>query len=410
MKFQEISEQEYGVFWQTHPLKSFLSSPKFATLRKAGGQNVYFVGVKNNDTLIAATMLYARKTKLNAYNFEAVRGFLLDYENNEVLEYFVKEVKQFVRKKSGCSLKIDPYMIYKQRDIDGNVVVGGIDHSHICEKLESLKFKKLKHNDNAQASWMFSLDVKGKTQDIVFKEMKQNTRNLISQAKKWGIYIRELGFDELNVFYDVLISTGERRSFTSRPLSYYESVYETFHKDKEVCFMVSELNLVDYKRKIHSEIQMIEEKINQLKDTKGREKRERVLKEDIQNLQKRMKEAQQIHDEAGKDIIVMSASMFMKTSPEIVYLSSGNYQKYMKFKSQYLLQWEMIVQAIEEGYDKYNFYGIPANIAQKPEGYGIYEFKRGFNGYVEQLIGEYEVGISYKYHLIQIIKKIMRKR
>ena len=59
-------------------------------------------------------------------------------------------------------------------------------------------------------------------------------------------------------------------------------------------------------------------------------------------------------------------------------------------------------------FDKYNFYGIPAEINTKPKDYGIYEFKRGFNGYVEQLIGEYTLPISMFYYIFKIISKIKR--
>ena len=92
--------------------------------------------------------------------------------------------------------------------------------------------------------------------------------------------------------------------------------------------------------------------------------------------------------------------------PEIIYLSSGNYQKYMNFNSQYLIQWDMIKYGISQGFTKHNFYGIPANINEKPKDYGIYEFKRGFNGYVEELIGEFELPISWHYYLFKFIHKI----
>ena len=38
--------------------------------------------------------------------------------------------------------------------------------------------------------------------------------------------------------------------------------------------------------------------------------------------------------------------------------------------------------------------------------YGIYEFKTGFNGYIEELIGEFEIKTSPIYYLIKLIHKI----
>ncbi len=54
----------------------------------------------------------------------------------------------------------------------------------------------------------------------------------------------------------------------------------------------------------------------------------------------------------------------------------------------------MIKHSLKYGYKKHNFYRIPTNINEHPKDYGIYEFKRGFNGYVEELISEYEQKIS----------------
>jgi len=100
--------------------------------------------------------------------------------------------------------------------------------------------------------------------------------------------------------------------------------------------------------------------------------------------------------------------MFIMIQPEIIYLSSGNYSEYMQFNSQYLIQWDMIKYGLENKFKKHNFYGIPANINLHPKDYGIYEFKRGFNGEVEELIGEYELPISIHYYIMKLIKKIRK--
>ena len=58
---------------------------------------------------------------------------------------------------------------------------------------------------------------------------------------------------------------------------------------------------------------------------------------------------------------------------------------------------------------EHNFYGIPANINEHPKDYGIYEFKKGFNGYVEELIGEFELPITWHYKLFKLIHKMRGK-
>ena len=111
-------------------------------------------------------------------------------------------------------------------------------------------------------------------------------------------------------------------------------------------------------------------------------------------------------EKTKKDIITLSGSMFILIDPEIIYLSSGNYEEYMRFNSQYLIQWELIKYGIKNNFKKHNFYGIPANINEHPKDYGIYEFKKGFNGYVEELIGEFELPLKKEYYLIKLLKKL----
>ena len=71
----------------------------------------------------------------------------------------------------------------------------------------------------------------------------------------------------------------------------------------------------------------------------------------------------------------------------------------------------MIKYAIENGFDKYNFYGIPADINTKPENYGLYEFKKGFttdeSGRVVELLGTYEKRLSAIYPLIKVLGKFV---
>ena len=151
-----------------------------------------------------------------------------------------------------------------------------------------------------------------------------------------------------------------------------------------------------------------EEKLNALSDAKYNDGQKKNLNNEIASIDKRIKESNEIIKESGKDVITLSGSMFMLIEPEIIYLSSGNYEEYMKFNSQYLIQWELIKYGIENGFKKHNFYGIPANINEHPKDYGIYEFKRGFNGYVEELIGEYSLPITWHYSLFKLIHKIKK--
>ena len=406
MQFLEITEEEYRKFWENHPLKTFLSAPEIGELRKSNGWDVYFVGVKDNNDVVAAAMIVSHKRHFGKYEFYSPRGVLVDYENKELLDYFLKEIKNFVKKHQGYIFRMDPYVIYKERDIDGNIVEDGVDHSNVVSHLEEFGFKKVSIPDMEQVGWMFSLPLEGKSCEQILKEMKPNTRNTIRKTEKIGITVKELGYDELDRFQNIMVETGERKNFSIRSVDYYQKMYELFHDKSEVKYYVTELDLVKYQKKLEEDKKAAEDKLSKLSDAKYNEGQKKNLENEIASYEKRIKEAEDIRKEKNTDVITLSGSMFMIIQPEIIYLSSGNYEEFMKFNSQYLLQWMMIQYGIEHGFKKHNFYGIPANINEHPKDYGIYEFKRGFNGIVEELIGEFELPVTWHYYLIKFIHKI----
>ncbi len=406
MKFQEITEKEYTDFWEEHPLKTFLSSPKISKLREKQNWKTYYVGVKEDKKLIAATMLLSHKRHFNKYEFYSPRGYLLDFHNKELLDFFTEEIKKYIKEKKGYIFRVDPYLIYRQRDIDGNIVEDGEDNRKVVEELENLGFKKVPVEQTEQVIWMFSLDLKGKTKEEILKEMKPNTRNQIKKTEKFGITVKEIGYDELDRFQNIMIETGARKDFKVRDLSYFQEMYKLFHDQAEVKYFITELDLKKYMEGLEKEKREKQEKMDSLSDAKYNDGAKKNLTNEIASFEKRIQESKEIIEKTGKEIITLSGSMFMLIKPEVIYLSSGNYEEYMKFNSQYLIQWELIKYGIENGFDKHNFYGIPANINEHPKDYGIYEFKRGFNGYVEELIGEFELPITWHYKLMKIIHKI----
>ena len=406
MNFCELNEKEYTKYWENHPNKTFLSSPKISQLRKKVGWETYYVGVKEGKKIIAATMLLSHKRHFGKYEFYSPRGYLLDMKNKKVLDYFTNELKKYIKEKKGYVLRIDPYVIFKERDIDGNIVEDGENNEDIVNNLYALGFKRVKEEKMEQVGWMFSLDLEGKTEEEIMKEMKPNTRNTIRKAEKFGITVNEIGYDELDRFQSIMEETSKRKGFSNRKLSYYQEMYKLFHDSNEIKYYITEMDLKKYIERLEKERQEKEDKLNSLSDAKYNDGAKKNLNNEIDSINKRIKESRDTIDSTGKEIITLSGSMFMLIQPEIIYLSSGNYEEYMKYNSQYLIQWELIKYGIKNKFKKHNFYGIPANINEHPKDYGIYEFKRGFNGYVEELIGEYELPISNTYYLINLIHKI----
>ena len=399
MKFRELSIDEYKKFIKNYKNSNFFQDNRMDNYSKLKGYISYYVGVEENESVVAAARLLAKKSKFGKYNFSSPRGLLVDYNNFELLEFFVNNLKKYIKTKNGLVLKIDPYIIHKSRDIDGNETKK-IDNSNIVNNLKKLGFIHggftRGYDLSGQGRWYFVLDLENKSLDDIQKGMKANHRNIIRKAEKYGVEIKQIEYNDLPTFKHITEDTSARIGFSDKSLVYYQTMYDSF-KD-EVKYLIAYLNVDKYKEKLKEELEINQNKYKLLSDTTTGKAKE--LKITIDGLIKRLDESNHLKEKQ----IPISCAMFMLYNGEVDYLFSGSLSEYKNLYAQYLIQWHMIKYAIENNYKKYNFFGISGIFDKKDSEYGVYEFKKGFGGVVEELIGDFYLPTSILYKIKRIIK------
>ena len=405
MKFVKLDEQQFRFFLDQHPQRTFLQTPEIGLLRQKNNWDIHYLGVENDGVIVAASMFLSKKNFLGKKEFYAPRGFLIDYNDPKLLAFYTQEIKNYIQQNDGYILRIDPYVFNKERDINGDVVDGGFDNSKVIDYLLQLGFKKSLISE--QVKWMFAIDLVSKSKEEVLKSMHANTRNIIRNTIKNNVLVRELSYDELTVFKKITDETSKRRNFSDRSLEYYQNMYNLYHEKKQVKFLLSYINLDDYITILASDKNDKEISKAKLVDNASNAGKLKELNITIASLSKKIAEATQTRQENGNELL-LSVGMFILYSPEVIYLISGNRNQFMSYGGQYRIQWEMIQYAIDNKFEKYNFYGIMDVFDPKHKDYGIYQFKRGFNGSVYELIGEFELAISWQYKLKKIIDVILK--
>ena len=397
MKFVTLNENEFTEFENTHPLGSFYQTIKWGKLKEKNGWKYYLVGVKEDDKVIAACLLLEKKVFLSLTLFYSPRGFLLDYNNKKLLEFFTKNVKKFAKMHHAIFIKIDPTIIEFEKDINGDAIKGGISNKNIIDSLKSLGYKNV--NTHLQPNIVFTLDLKNKTNDEIYNKMENTTKQRVRKNESIGIKTRELSRDELSIFKSIMQNTADRRGFIDRPLSYYENMYDIFDNMK---ILLSYIDIKEYSNnekirlnKTTDEIKKLKESLN--KENANTKKINNKLKEAevlAKSLEKTIKKCEDIMKKENTNIINLGCLMFMFHGREVLSLFGGVYDEYREFMPAYTLNYDMIKYACEKGYDKYNFYGIDEYKDKSNPMYGLYDFKRGFSGVVEEYIGTYDLIIS----------------
>lgn len=75
---------------------------------------------------------------------------------------------------------------------------------------------------------------------------------------------------------------------------------------------------------------------------------------------------------------------------QAIYLYGASSNEHRQLMPNYLLQWEAIRWAKQQGAHSYDFWGIPATDAEDEAMAGVYRFKRGWGGRIVQFHGCYE--------------------
>lgn len=407
MEFIEISEKEFDEFSRKHEQATFNQTSAWGKLKKINGWDSHFLAVTDKKKIIAATLLLSKKVPIiNKKMAYAPRGFLIDYDDFSCLSFFTKNIKEYAKKIDAIFIKIDPYIIYQERDLDGNVVEDGENNKNAYKNLIKLGYNHFGFNkmqDTLQPRWIFVTDTKGKTVEEVMSNMDSKTRQIIRKNERLCIKTREIGYDELDKFKDIMQHTGDRRKFIDRPLSYYQNMYKTLAPTNNLKILLAELhtdllinNLNDeistYQKDFDDRKYKHDNGINKMNENKYLSKQKEVEK-NIERVSKKKEEIEKLREENGK-VIVLGGILFLINDKEVVSLVGGSYDKFMEFQSAYTVHWAGCKYAIENGYERYNFYGITGDFSEDNPLLGLYLFKRGFGGKVVELIGEFDLVIS----------------
>lgn len=405
-KFVEIKEEELDKFVSNSNQSHFMQTSYMKKYYDLKNKENYILGVKENDKLVASFIIVLESTFKKYKKFAIYKGFVLDYNNKELLKFVTDNVVNFLKDKNCYMFTIDPNIIEIERDTFANVIENGENNYDVINELTKLGYRK--SEKDVQIKWTYVLDIKERTSDELFKTFKQNTRNIISRTvNKFKLNIRTISYEELDDFKKITEDTCIRRNFQDKSLTYYQNMLKAF-KDK-VVFKIAELNCDTYLSSLLEEKQDYENKIEKIK---GSNKKKDNYLQELNYINKKIEDLTKLKNEKG-NIIPLSCAMFVLTNKEIFYLSSGSYEEYMQYYGQYIIQWDMIKYACDNDYNRYNFYGIMDVFDKNGKDYGVYEFKKGFNGYVRELLGEYTYIIDskvYKRHqVLSKIKKILFK-
>jgi lipid II:glycine glycyltransferase (peptidoglycan interpeptide bridge formation enzyme) len=282
--------------------------------------------VANKHPLAAAMVLKRKVPRLPFSILYVPKGPILDYNDAALRRVALAQLEKLARREKAIFVKIDPDVI----------------HSWGLEEEERRSPIGRKFTEELQQrGWRFSddqiqfrntveLDLDRPSDDIL-AAMKSKTRYNIRLAGRKDVVIRHATPADFPTIAGMYMETADRDDFTVRPTDYYLDAWQSFYEAG-----LAQPLLAEY------------------------------------------------------DGMPLGAVIIVRYGQRAIYMYGASTDIERNRMPNYLLQWEAIRWAQEQGCTVYDFWGAPDEFDESDPLWGVWRFKDGFQGQVVRHIGAWD--------------------
>ena len=397
MEIVQILKEEFNEYADNHPNKNFYQTAEYGMLMDRHNFDDYYLAMKDDSgNIVAATLILVNKVFIGYKWGYCPRGYLIDFNDFNLLETFTKLLKEYLKKRNFMFIKIDPYIIYKSKDKNG-LDDGKVDNSNIIEQLKSLGYE---HNGfnlyfETLAPRTNAIINTNKDENLFLKYTKE-IRNKIRKAEKKGLDVIKGTPDSVKQFYSLINH--------SKKLNYYLDMMEIMGKDDmfEIYFAVLNTpKFIEISQKLFEEEERRNNKINQeleeninSNNTSNIIKRKMASDDNLNKCKQNIIDATNLYKQYPEGVII-GTNGIIKYNNEIFFLVDGYMDEFKNYCPNHYLKFQIIEKYKDEGYTRFNLSGISSDFKNENDPYlNLRKFKLGFGADIEEYIGEFTLVIN----------------
>ena len=310
--------EEYENFIKSHPKGHFMQSKLWSGVKPDWKWEAIFLRDDTGEICASVSVLIRKLPYLPYTLMYAGRGPVCDIYNKEHLNELLEGLKELAKKHNSYTLKIDPDVLASDEKFLNNMLELGFTQAEETKNFEAI-----------QPKFVFRMDVLGKNEEEMMNFFHSKTRYNIRYATRKGVEVRQCGEEMLEVFANIMLETGLRDGFVTRPKSYFAKMLDEMGENARLYM-------------------------------------------------------------AFLDDKPIAGSLAIHYGDKVWYLYGASSNEYRNVMPNYLLQWEMIKWSLEKGARVYDFRGVSGDISEDNPLYGLYRFKKGFNGEFTEFCTEFD--------------------
>ena len=387
MKFlTDINNEKYTEFIKSHKHGNMMQAIEWSAIKNTWGA-VRVAVSDDEDNIIAAAQVLTRKGL-----WYVPRGPILDYNNKELLGFFLTNLKKFAKTKQAKLVKLDIPIAVKDEKL-ANFKDVDVDRSN-DELIKTFKSYGYNHKG-------FSLDMSSTIQprfNTVTKLEKpvpdlfsKDTRRLIRDADKKFVEVRRCGKENLDDFLFALACTEKRKNISLRGREYFENLLDTFGDN--ALLYISYINVEKALKECHNRKENLEKEIEELGEKSPKKKR--TLEEQVAGTDKLIAlfNGLEIEDKSKDQVISAAITIAYGNHAEIIY--AGMNEDFAKLPAQYKVFSDTMKKTQEMGISEVSMGGIEGSLNDSLLG-----FKSKFSPNIVEYYGEFDLVISHVFNLM----------
>ena len=399
MKMIEITKEKFEEFTKKSPYKNYCQTANYGMIMAETGFEYNFIAYTTNDhEILAAGMFLTKKIGSKYYYAYSPKGFIIDYEDEDLVKRFTNNLKKYYKRKNIIFLKINPEVHIATLDYKNNFERITNSNIDILNNLKKLGFKKRKETEPLQLLQpKLNALIDLKNYDI--NKLDKKVRNKINSSNNKGLELIVSDASKIDIFYEFV------KNMKDRNIDYYRNFYNSFKKSDQADLLLVKVNYETYLINAKKKAEIEQERNDELNEK---------LKQDTseKNLNEKM-ESDKILEEYKSDVVYatqglkkqedtyIAGAIVIKYDNKISILIAGVDKNYNYMNPNYYLH-NKILEMYKNDYDIADINGIADDFTEESKFSGLNRFKIGFNPTIKEYIGELDLIISnWKFKLVE---------
>ncbi len=398
MQIVLLDEIKFDQFAISHPNQNFYQTSNYGKFMNKHGYNSYYLGLVDEvNNIKAATLMIVKNEKNNKRKMGyAPRGFLIDWNNEDLVTEFTNSLKDFLSKRGFTYLKVDPLIVYKEHNFDGSEKIDVQNNTSFVQKLQKLGYIHMGYNNKMEASkprWN-SLVTLNKNIITLYNSISKEAREKIKESTKKGNKVYKGTTNDINLLFTLINKPVP-------PLEYYLDYYEFFGKNGgfEVYFTKLEpVSYVNSSKTLYEKEEQRNSELNAQMQDWNNPNKEMIINEKLKSdelvskYKTNMLKAINLFQQYPSGLVIAGVAV-LKYGKTVTIIASGVNNNFKEQNPEYLLRWQLIQEFAKQGYEIIDFNGMTGEFNNTEYDN---QLKRELSNKIVEYVGEFDLVINKK--------------